>query len=63
MWAAEALLGSRCGAGVTIERGGIVALRMVHGAATDALARKQEAERVVAFWEHPPGLRTDVVAH
>jgi alkanesulfonate monooxygenase SsuD/methylene tetrahydromethanopterin reductase-like flavin-dependent oxidoreductase (luciferase family) len=40
------------GAGVTITRGGIVPLRMVHVAATDALARKQAAERVVAFWDH-----------
>ena len=39
-------------AGVTIERGGIVPLRMVHVAETDELARRQAAERVVAFWDH-----------
>ncbi len=39
-------------AAVTTERGGIVPLRMVHVAATDALAREQAAERVVAFWDH-----------
>lgn len=39
-------------AGVTIERGGIVPLRMVHVAETDELARQQAAERVVAFWDH-----------
>jgi alkanesulfonate monooxygenase SsuD/methylene tetrahydromethanopterin reductase-like flavin-dependent oxidoreductase (luciferase family) len=39
-------------AGVTIERGGIVPLRMVHVAPTDALAREQAADRVVAFWDH-----------
>lgn len=39
-------------AGVTVQRGGIVPLRMVYVAPTDALAKEEAAERVLAFWDH-----------
>ena len=39
-------------AGVTLQRGGIVPLRMIYVAETDALAREEAAERVLAFWDH-----------
>lgn len=39
-------------AGVTIKHGGIVPLRMVYVAKTDAQAREEAAERVLAFWDH-----------
>jgi alkanesulfonate monooxygenase SsuD/methylene tetrahydromethanopterin reductase-like flavin-dependent oxidoreductase (luciferase family) len=39
-------------AGITIERGGIVPLRMIYVAETDALAREEAADRVLAFWDH-----------
>jgi alkanesulfonate monooxygenase SsuD/methylene tetrahydromethanopterin reductase-like flavin-dependent oxidoreductase (luciferase family) len=39
-------------AGTTIERGGLVPLRMVYVAETDELAREEAAERVLAFWGH-----------
>ena len=39
-------------AGVKIERGGIVPLRMVYVAKTDAQAREEAADRVLEFWGH-----------
>ncbi|WP_439814218.1 LLM class flavin-dependent oxidoreductase [Zavarzinia sp. CC-PAN008] len=39
-------------AGVAVRRGGIVPLRMVCVASTDAEAREIAAERVVRFWDH-----------
>jgi len=39
-------------AGVTTVRGGIVPLRMVHVANSDAEARAEAADRVLAFWDH-----------
>jgi alkanesulfonate monooxygenase SsuD/methylene tetrahydromethanopterin reductase-like flavin-dependent oxidoreductase (luciferase family) len=39
-------------AGTTVTRGGIVPLRMIYVARTDALAREEAADRVLAFWDH-----------
>jgi alkanesulfonate monooxygenase SsuD/methylene tetrahydromethanopterin reductase-like flavin-dependent oxidoreductase (luciferase family) len=39
-------------AGRTIRRGGIVPLRMIHVAETDAQAREEAAPRALAFWDH-----------
>ena len=39
-------------AGTQTRRGGIVPLRMIHVAKTDAQAREEAAERVLAFWDH-----------
>ncbi len=39
-------------AGVTIKRGGIVPLRMVYVAKTDAQAREEAADPVLEFWGH-----------
>ncbi len=39
-------------AGVTIRRGGIVPLRMVYVAPTDAQAKEEAGPRVLQFWDH-----------